>query len=207
MKLAKLALATFFIGFLYGSNANATGVFSDDFESGLDAWTGASGGAHSGVIVNDPIRPNNKVLKFNKLSSGGDIFTRTLFTLDQNYTYIISFEYLGQQKTGSVAGNIGGFAGLAEGLPGRHMWYYGTATDGGATDILIDDGKWHLYTFYFRPNVSFPAFGGSSNKVHLMFEDFSGPGIAGDALFDNIHIEKTPLVPANSQLMQPVIQQ
>ena len=94
------SIVFFLCGCAYATASNAIGVFADDFESGLSAWTGKSGGAHNGVIVQDPIRKNNKVLTFNNLTSAGDIFSVTQFALDTRYSYIISFEYLGKPKIG-----------------------------------------------------------------------------------------------------------
>jgi hypothetical protein len=167
-------------------------VFADDFESGLGAWTGKNGGSHSGTIVSDPIRPNNKVLTFTNVVGAGDIFTVTQFALDPNYNYVISFEYLGLPKSGSIPGDLGGYAGLSEDLPGRQAWYYGTGTISGATDVLVDDGKWHSYTYCFRSNVTFYSIGGGSgSNVHLMFEDVIG--VTGDVFFDRILFAKTPV--------------
>jgi len=167
-------------------------IFSEDFESGLGAWTGAGGGVHHGQIVDDPLDPSatnkNQVLNFSELDSSGDIFTSAdAFALTPGQSYSISFDYLGLARQGSVAGDFGGYAGLSEGLPGSHMWYYATGSASGAQDVLLDDGQWHRYTYTFTAPIS------GLNAVHLMFEDFhySG-GVAGDAYFDNINFVPVP---------------
>jgi hypothetical protein len=159
--------------------------------------------------VKDPLRANNKVLTFGNLSGAGDIYTATQFALDPNYSYIISFEYLGLRKTDSVPNDFGGFAGLSEDLPGRHMWYYGTSTASGAQDKLIDDGAWHLYTFHLRPSVNFyTAGGGGGSNVRLMFEDFEAShGVPGDVYFDNVRIEKVQIPTLNGIIDPSSIQQ
>jgi len=125
----------------------------------------------------------------------------SIYTLDQlNLTpgveYRISFEYLGLAVQGSNPGDLGGFAGLSEGLPGRHLWYYGTSSAAAATPVLVDDGQWRTYTFDFTAPVPFPfpfGSGGSGNTVRLMFEDFSGSGgVARDAYFDNVSLGLVP---------------
>jgi hypothetical protein len=159
--------------------------------------------------VQDPLRANNKVLTFSKLAGAGDIYTATQFALDPNYSYIISFEYLGLPQTGSVPDDLGGFAGLSGNLPGKHMWYYGTSTASEAQDKLVDDGAWHLYTFHFRPSVNFYATGGGDgSNVRLMFEDFEASfGVPGDVYFDNVRIEKVQIPTLNGIIDPSSIQQ
>ena len=154
--------------------------FYEDFESDLSAWTGKSGGAHHGVIVADPLNGGNQVLKFTQLSGFGDLFTQDAFDLLPGSTYRLSFDYLG--LVNQVPGGSGGFAGLSAGLPGEHLWYYGTNPTSGAASVLVDDGQWHHYAYDFTAPTAV------GNSVHLMFEDFSGDlgGAVGDAYFDNV---------------------
>lgn len=56
------------------SPANAQTLFSDDSEGDLTQWIGKNGGAHSGVIVEDPLRSGNHVLSFTQLVGAGDVF-------------------------------------------------------------------------------------------------------------------------------------
>jgi hypothetical protein len=154
--------------------------FYEDFESDLSAWTGKSGGVHHGVITTDPLNGGNQVLTFTEPSGFGDLFTQDAFDLPPGSTYRLSFDYLG--LVNQEPGGSGGFAGLSAGLPGEHLWYYGTNTTSGAASVLVDDGHWHHYAYDFTAPTAV------GNSVHLMFEDFySGlGGAAGDAYFDNI---------------------
>lgn len=171
--------------------ATATSVFNDDFESGsLANWTGKSFGAHSAVIVVDPVNNANHAITFNTLESVGELFSATAFEFADADTYEVSFDYLGHAKAGSVANNLGGFVGFSQGTPGSHTWMYGTDATSGAAPDLIDDGAWRTYTFLVDGAT---AFGGGATGFHLMFEDFVGSGgVAGDAFFDNITVNAVP---------------
>ena len=185
----------------WGAEGRAA-LFTDDFEGDLSAWTGQGGGAHSGLIVVDPLNAGNNVLSFTALGSAGDIFTAQQLNLNPGATYQISFDYLGLPTVGSVAGNLGGFAGISEGLAGRHMWYYGTTANSGATDTLVDDGQWASYVFQFIAPVNFTFGGGSGNAIRLMFEDFTGSGgVAGDVYFDNVELSAAVPEPTSALLL------
>jgi len=163
-------------------------LFSEDFESGLGAWTG-----FSGQIVANPIGAGN-TLNFRSVYAGGDTFTSVGIALTPGQSYSVSFDYLGVPGQGTP-GDLGGYAGLSEGTtpgnPGSHMWYYGTGSVSGAAAVLVDDGAWHRYTYNFTAPVVGNA--GSFSVIHLMFEDFSGSGgVAGDAYFDNISLVPVP---------------
>ena|GEM_PF-601067 len=173
---------------LFGSGALAGPIFYDNFESGLSAWIGKSGGAHNGAIVPDPLGGAGNALTFTAVNSGGDIFTTgQAFSLTSGRLYRVSFDFLGLR--GQVPGGSGGFAGLSQGYPGTHMWYYGTNTTSGAAPILLDDGQWHSYAYEFIAPA--PVVG---NTVRLMFEDFGyyGYGIPGDAFVDNVVFQVVP---------------
>lgn len=178
--------------------SHASTLFFDDFESGLSQWIGKNGGSHHGVIVPDPLQQGNNVLTFTGLNMAGDVFTAQSFTLQAGQHYRISFDYLGLATQGSVPDNLGGTAGMSEGLPGRHMWYYGTVNAGSTIDVLVDDGQWHSYVYDFVAPVTAQFYGsGTFNVVHLMFEDWSGSGgVPGDAYFDNIRFESVTTTPA-----------
>jgi len=170
------------------SAANADIVFSDNFESGLGQWTGKSGGAHHGVLINDPLGSSNAVLGFNGLNSAGDMFSQDLILFDPSKTYRLSFDYLGLAKDGTRSGDTGGYVGLSAGTPGRHSWQWATGSVSGAHDVLIDNGQWNSYQFDFST-----ADLGIGNSAHLMLEDFVGSGgISGDAFFDNFKISTVP---------------
>lgn len=180
------------VGALFAATgASAALVFSDDFESGmLDAWVGKSLGAHEALIVNDPTDPSNHAITFESLESAGEIFSAQFFSFADAPTYEVSFDYLGFEKIGSVAGNLGGFIGFSEGTPGTHAWMYGTSSVSGAAPDLIDDGAWRTYSFTVDGAT---AFGGGADGFRLMIEDFSGSGgVAGDAFFDNITVRAVP---------------
>lgn len=175
-----ILISTILLASIFCSGASADLLFQDDFESDLSAWTGKSGGAHHGIIVEDPLNLDNHVLTFTGTNTQGDIYTKQSFALLDGKTYTIAFDYLGQ--SGSVPGGSGGFAGLSEALPGDHMWYYGTSDAACAAPILVDDGQWHHYLYNF---LGAPETG---SDVHLMFEDFYHwlEGVPGDAYFDNV---------------------
>ena len=131
----------------------ATGqtLFSDDFEG--PQWVGKGGGAHNGVVVDDPLREQNRVLTFTALNSGGDIFGSEV-TVTPGQIYVLSFEYLGRPGFGGVPEDLGGFIGFADDTPGFHRWLAGTsACCGGEDDLLIDDDQWRTYTIEFDPFV------------------------------------------------------
>lgn len=179
MKL-KTILATA-AGLLASSSLFGLSSFSDDFEGDLSAWTGKSGGAHSGVIVADPLDGSNHVLAFSNSVGGGDIFT--IDTVSTVGSYLLSFDYMaGAQSNGS------GFLGLSLGLPGTHTWLAGT-NYGGLTFNLIEDGTWHHY----EAIIANPWPG---QPVHLMLEDFRTP--AENAYFDNLVLRDSSLAVPDS---------
>ena len=132
---------------------------------------------------------------FTEIVLGGDILTAVPFVLIPGQSYSVEFEYLGLAKPGSVAGDFGGFAGITEDLPGKHLWYMGTRTLLGSTpDALIDDGVWRTYRYDFTPPLVPQFFGpGTFVPQHLMFEDTSlSGGVPGDVFIDNVRLFDTP---------------
>jgi hypothetical protein len=170
------------------STSHATPMFIDNFENGLGQWTGLKGVGFSNPyyakVVNDPLNTGNHVLTFTKLTSGGNIFSPML-NFTPGTTYRASFDYLGLAVIGSVLGNLGGFTGFGNDTGGG-TWYYATMKASTATDTLIDDGKWHHYTYDFTAPIVW--FGGAkANSARMMFQDYSfSGGVPGDAYFDNI---------------------
>jgi hypothetical protein len=162
-------------------------TFREDFELGLEGWTGRGDGRHFGLIVSDPLNPSNRVLTFSRGGTAGDIFSDEIF-VDQDAEYELSFDYLGIVVPGSAASNHGGFIGISEALPGRHVWIAGTDPLHARND-LVDDGTWHTYTFRFRPSSHLTA---PLGRLRLMLEDAQSPGglpgAVGDAFFDNVHL-------------------
>jgi len=170
--------------------------FSDDFEADLSQWVGQRGGAHHGVIVEDPLRPGNHVLTFTQLNASGDIFSSEV-RVTRGEAYVLRFEYLGLPN-GGRPGDLGGAIGFAEDAPNRHRWLAGTIFCCGIEDdLLIDDGQWRMYSIEFDvfasglPNQvhTFAVTPPSNNTIRVMLEDFPGSnGVAGDAFFDNVRL-------------------
>jgi hypothetical protein len=166
-------------------------LFFENFEAGLDRWTGKNGGAHSGIIAQDPVSSGRgRVLTFTNLSQSGDVFTREVISNADSVE--ISFDYLGLAKPGSVPGDLGGFLGIAKDWTDTGSFFAGTqAGYPGVTLRLIDDGAWHRVSYLIRSG-SIPSF-------HLTIEDFiDSRGVAGDAYFDNIKIKTVPVSKAES---------
>lgn len=163
------------------SVASADALFQDDFENTLNKWTGKAGGGHQGMLVIDPFDHSNTVLTFRGLNSAGDMFSREALTLEDDTTYVISFDYLGLATGAARSGDHGGYVGFSEDMPARHAWKWATGTESGAEDVLIDNNHWNSYEFEFTT-----ADLGLNGTVHLMIEDFSGSaGAAEDVYFDN----------------------
>lgn len=179
--------------------ASAAPIFSDGFEGSLAEWTGRGGGGTSGVIVDDPVRPANKVLRFSFLASGGDIFSKQI-AVTKSATYRLSFDFLGRPNTG------GGIIGVSLGTPGHHRWLAGTSTGQGAGERnpLVADGRWRSYNVDFSPgdHTWFTADGGQSvdpgaiTSLRIMAEQ--NWGTAGDAYFDNVTL--SPFTPDEESL-------
>lgn len=180
--LKKLAVGTTAALLLSGA-ASAGVLFTEDFESGLSAWTGKNNGAHNGQVVTDPLDATNSVLNWTALNSAGDTFTISTFSLAAG-DYVLEYDYLGT----CTSGNCGGFVGYSQGYPGSHVWLAGTGN--GYPDLNPDNGQWNHVVLAFSTATTF----------HLMLEDFSGSGgVAGDAYFDNF-VLRTPDVPAPAAL-------
>lgn len=174
----------------------AAASFSDDFEVDLSQWVGKGGGAHHGLIVEDPLRPGNHVLTFTALGVAGDIFGSEVSVV-RGETRVLSFEYLGLPN-GGLPGDLGGAIGFAEDTPNRHRWLAGTIFCCGIEDdLLIDEGQWRKYDIEFDVFASglpgqvftFAVVPPSNHTIRVMLEDFPGSGgIPGDAFFDNIRL-------------------
>jgi hypothetical protein len=163
--------------------------FSEDFEGTLNQWTGKGGGSHSGQTVLDPLASGQgAVLRFNSLSSGGDLFASTAILVSGPIE--VGFDYLGLPSMGGTPDDLGGFLGIAYSLTAATdgvdlFWYAGTQTYPGLLVNLVDDGAWHHYTFQLNASA-IPPF-------HLIMEDFSGSGgVPMDAFFDNITVTMVP---------------
>jgi hypothetical protein len=177
----------------------------DNFENHLGQWTGQGYGSAKGEIVADPLRAGNHVLSFTGTTFGGDIFSTPEITLMEGQAYSFSLEYLGRAVADSAPGNYGGFAGLSDVVLQNPYamrnwpdpWYFGTeANYPGLRVHLIDDGRWHSYSFDFVWHKS--ATGARSDVVHLMLEDYYDPlnpdinNSVGDVFFDNVQLSIIP---------------
>jgi len=197
MKIKKLTLPCLSILLLGATGlAQATILFTEDFESGLSQWT--TGNAQ---IVSDPAGGSNKVLSFSQLNSAGDIFSSSALYSSNSSTFNLTFDYFGDNN------NSGGFIGYSKSTPGTHIWLAGSDTDYSGTTlwqenilkpvtdrILIGDNSWQTYSFTFTSEFF--------NPIRLMLEDFVGSDqIAGNAYFDNIVLtDGTSSVPEPSVL-------
>ena len=145
--------------------ANATLLFSDDFEYGLTGWTSTNG-----TILSDPFDNSNSALAFNQTKGGGDAFTLLAFDNTTSDTFTLEFDYYG-----SDTANGGGFVGIAFTPGGSHTWLLGN--DYSITELPEANNTWATVSYTFTTNF---------DKFHLMIEDFRAP--SGDALFDNIKL-------------------
>ncbi|HSC79988.1 MAG TPA: glycoside hydrolase family 18 protein [Chitinolyticbacter sp.] len=151
-------------------------VFEDNFEGGdLNAkWVGQNGDGSvpmNASIVEDPLRPGNKVVRFDKPVFGGDIFSKEKYPEGK---YILSFEYMG--KCGF---NCGGVIGITPEFPGgRDYWIAGTAPSG-FPNRLKDTKQWEKYEFEFKGRFDF----------HLAVEQWvQSNGEGKDIFMDNIKL-------------------
>jgi PEP-CTERM motif-containing protein len=187
MKFSKTIIASSIVSVMMASSAaNAVVLFSDDFESGLSAWTGKSGGAHDGIIVADPLEADS-ALSFSSTESAGETFTLGTFTFGAG-NYTLEYDYLGTCSTA----DCGGYIGYSYGLPGSHVWLAGTSTVSGAADLNLDNGQWNHVLINFS----------AAGAFRLMIEDFVGanPNTPGDAYFDNIVLRTPGSVPEPAAL-------
>jgi hypothetical protein len=164
-------------------SSRAQVLFSEDFENGLGRWTGQGGGAHSGILVSDPLNSGRgNVLTFTGVTGGGDVLM--LDSVAAPSPFVIRFDYLGLPDAGSVPGDLGGFLGITDGLAVGGSWLASTSSDWPQTFQLVDDGQWHT--------VELPQ-DGFDGSFRLGLEDWAGSfGIAGDAFFDRIQVQAVP---------------
>ncbi|MFK5970439.1 MAG: hypothetical protein QM487_10005, partial [Candidatus Marithrix sp.] len=175
---------------LWGTFSSAETLFFDDFENGLDNWTGKNYTAPTAKIVDDPVNDGHgKVVAFTKKVIEGDIYTKIIINnLPINKPYILEFDYLGIPVRKSKEGN-GGYIGYSRNTnpgagPSNHRWVGGTKSNysiyrGDQYQFIKDNGKWNHYKVDLSA-TDFPDF-------VLMLEDYLyARGVAGDAYFDNI---------------------
>lgn len=170
-----VAMATGIFLLTLASNAGATILFTENFQSG-DLRTSHWGESASGLVTEVPSSSGNYALSFAEINWGGDTFSSLINTTGAD-TYLLSFDYLTTEPC-SIRGG-GGFVGLdADGQKDWDTgWFQGDPT---------------LHSVYFTPpstdgwrnvNITF-SLSDSWSSFSLMFEDFRAP--AGDAFFDNI---------------------
>ena len=185
--LKRLMSVLVLVGSLCSSDATGSmaNCFSEDFEGNLSQWMGKYEQDHNGILVSDPLNDGHgTVLTFTSLSYGGDIFSSAPIACTGMVT--VGFDYAGVPMPGGIAGDKGGFLGIAPAsapVGEDVVWFAGTIDDyPGLLIPLEDDGAWHHYEFTFN-SADFGPF-------RLVMEDFGGSGgIAGDVFFDNIFVE------------------
>jgi hypothetical protein len=174
-------------------------VFSAGFEDGLSAWFDRNPSSPDAAVFDDPLRPGNHVLGFNRTMGSGSVFSNAQVASTGSYT--LSFDYLGVAKPGGVAGDRGGYIGVSVGGNGSSQyWVGGTSNNYGTPLNLIDDGAWHSYSYTFNSPIG--------QSIRVMVEDWDGSGgVAGDAFFDNIVLRDSsvaaPRVPLGESVPEP----
>jgi len=108
------------------ASASGTIYFADNFEQGLGQWQPGSGG----IILNDPDSMYGEVLTFDRLWSGGDIWSKVAVPAGA----YLSFDYMG----------FGGFIGTAG------DWLAGQPGYGGLEQGLTYDNTWRHYVVQVR---------------------------------------------------------
>ena len=204
-KILSLSACAFFVFScsLFGKIHAAEPIFFEDFEGALSAWTDKYGKQQkNGLIVEDPLRPSNRVLTFQGKTYGsyvrGSIF-RKVVKVTPGKTYVLSFDYL-EMPSERFEGKVGGFIGFAEDTipegqdtgPRKLRWLAGPEICCGAEDDpLVDDGQWQSFSLGFNPfvNRSGDPWYISQNNIRLVLENFVTSGvIEGGVFFDNIRI-------------------
>ena len=104
--LAALSAAT-------AAQALPVNAFGSGFEGGLSAWFDRDPSSPDAAIFNDPLRPGNHVLGFNRTMGAGSVISNAQVSSIGSYT--LSFDYLGLPGLGGVPGDLGGFIGVSLG--------------------------------------------------------------------------------------------
>lgn len=160
--------------------------FGEDFEQGLSQWVGREIGGHHAQIVADPLDGGNQVVSFTRTVAAGDLFTVPI-PVEVGRAYTLTFRYLGMPSDTSLVGNLGGFLGISDGIPGDHHWLYGPRENLAEHDQdLAEDGQWHSYSVTFVPTDLIEVTDGA---IRMTIEDGEGLGsLPGDAFFDDIRL-------------------
>jgi hypothetical protein len=149
----------------------AVKVFGTGFESGLSDWFDRNPSSPDAAVFDDPLRPGNHVLGFNRTMGSGSVFSNAQIISSGSYT--LSFDYLGVAGRGGVADDRGGYIGVSVGGNGSSQyWVGGTSNNCGTPLNLVDDGLWHSYSTTFNSPIGQP--------IRVMVEDWNGSGgVAG----------------------------
>jgi hypothetical protein len=172
-----------------GSPLCAATLFSDNFEEvSLSASNWLVLG-HSEIVL-DPFDASNRVLAFNALATGGDLFSVLLPMGVPQVT--LSFDYLGLDGAGTNAGtDTGGF--VIVDFPSSFFGtvLLGTSASGGPHFKDMENltpGVWEHISVTFDP-----ATYGLGNNSKLACEEWaSSPNSPGNAFFDNIQLVAAP---------------
>jgi len=182
------AMATGIFLSALASNAGATILFTEDFETGDLRFGSHWSESASGQVTQVPSASGKYALSFKDNNWwAGDTFS-TLIDTTGAATYTLSFDYMTTEPCSIRSG--GGFVGLdADGTKNWDTpWFHGDPT---------------LHSVYFTPraddgwrnvNITF-SLSAKWEKFSLMFEDFRAP--AGDAFFDNIVLSDSNREPTN----------
>ncbi len=171
------------------SQAANVALFSDNFESGnLSKWDDPFS---QGAVTADPLNPANKVVGFTSRGLAGSIFSKD-FVVSPDSVFTLSFDYLGYRGTRSVAGDFGGYIGVAASVAPLLQYYIGGTGVFPTPLNLVDDGQWHSYSYTFTSGIT--------NSLRVVVEDWLGSGgQPRDAFFDNI-VLKNSRVPEPASL-------
>lgn len=164
--------------------APVTQNFADNFQNGLSGWTDRKPTKLEAGLFVDPLNPSNKVMGFNRLGAAGSVFSKTVVTSPDS-VFTLSFDYLGLPGRGGVAGDLGGYIGVAASVSNLLGFWVGGTGIWPTPVNLIDDGQWHSYSYTWRSFIT--------NQLRVMTEDWVGSGgVAGDVFFDNIVLRAGP---------------
>lgn len=158
--------------------------FADNFQNSLAGWSDRSPSNPEAGLFADPLAASNQVLGFNRLGVAGSVFSKTIVESPDS-VFTLSFDYLGMPGRGGRSGDLGGYIGVAASVSNLlGFWVGGTGLF--PTPVsLVDDGKWHSYSYTFTSGIS--------NRLRVMAEDWAGSGgVAGDVYFDKIVLRAGP---------------
>ena len=169
-------------GLAFASQASATVLFADAFQTNLAQW----GPNNSGVIVAAPGGGN--ALAFTATVGGGDIFTANPISGGNGGNYTLKFDYLGTCAQGL---QCGGFIGLNN--ANGETWLAGSGPYPTLSPI-IETGAWQTITVNFN----------SASPFKIKIEDWNGANdgpTPGNAYFRNLTVSGAVPEPSSWMLM------